>query len=203
MPDEKWYPGKATVGSYIRSQRELSRLSLRELARMSQVSKAYLSQVERGLFTSRRCVCSQRLPRRCRCLWKISLRRRVRTPRRSSPVVTSTQSPQRFGPSRGCPSLRRRHFSRCTPAIWQMAIHSGNPSIETWGRSGQDFVLTRSSSSGPAGNRTRYKKSRSPAGMPIYWRRGTTRKYVKLPADTRRVLMTSTRRRTTMCRDLP
>ena len=49
MPDEKWYPGKATVGSYIRSQRELSRLSLRELARMSQVSNAYLSQVERGI----------------------------------------------------------------------------------------------------------------------------------------------------------
>ena len=49
MPDEKWYPGKATIGSYIRTQRELSRLSLRELARMSQVSNAYLSQVERGI----------------------------------------------------------------------------------------------------------------------------------------------------------
>ncbi len=49
MPDEKWYPGKATIGSYIRAQRELSRLSLRELARMSQVSNAYLSQVERGI----------------------------------------------------------------------------------------------------------------------------------------------------------
>jgi transcriptional regulator with XRE-family HTH domain len=49
MPDEKWYPVKATIGSYIRTQRELSRLSLRELARMSQVSNAYLSQVERGI----------------------------------------------------------------------------------------------------------------------------------------------------------
>jgi transcriptional regulator with XRE-family HTH domain len=49
MPGEKWYPGKATIGPYIRAQRELSRLSLRELARMSQVSNAYLSQVERGI----------------------------------------------------------------------------------------------------------------------------------------------------------
>ncbi|MEO3761395.1 helix-turn-helix transcriptional regulator [Mycobacterium sp. B14F4] len=49
MPDEKWSAAKATIGSYIRTQRELSRLSLRELARMSQVSNAYLSQVERGI----------------------------------------------------------------------------------------------------------------------------------------------------------
>lgn len=49
MPDERWFPAKATIGSYIRAQRELSRLSLRELARMSQVSNAYLSQVERGM----------------------------------------------------------------------------------------------------------------------------------------------------------
>jgi len=49
MPDEKWFPGKATIGSYIRTQRELSRLSLRELSRMSQVSNAYLSQIERGM----------------------------------------------------------------------------------------------------------------------------------------------------------
>jgi transcriptional regulator with XRE-family HTH domain len=49
MPDETWFPGKATIGAYIRSQRELSRLSLRELARMSQISNAYLSQVERGM----------------------------------------------------------------------------------------------------------------------------------------------------------
>lgn len=49
MPDETWNPAKAGIGSYIRAQRELSRLSLRELARMSQVSNAYLSQIERGL----------------------------------------------------------------------------------------------------------------------------------------------------------
>jgi transcriptional regulator with XRE-family HTH domain len=49
MSDEKWFPGKATIGSYIRAQRELSKMSLRELARMSQVSNAYLSQIERGL----------------------------------------------------------------------------------------------------------------------------------------------------------
>jgi transcriptional regulator with XRE-family HTH domain len=49
MADEKWFPGKATIGSYIRAQRELARLSLRELARISHVSNAYLSQVERGM----------------------------------------------------------------------------------------------------------------------------------------------------------
>ncbi|MGV0778473.1 helix-turn-helix domain-containing protein [Mycolicibacterium elephantis] len=49
MPDDKWFPGKGTLGAYIRAQRELSRMSLRELARLSQVSNAYLSQVERGL----------------------------------------------------------------------------------------------------------------------------------------------------------
>ena len=49
MADETWSPAKSGIGSYIRAQRELSRLSLRELARMSQVSNAYLSQIERGL----------------------------------------------------------------------------------------------------------------------------------------------------------
>jgi transcriptional regulator with XRE-family HTH domain len=49
MADEKWFPGKATIGSYIRAQHELSRLFLRELARISHVSNAYLSQVERGM----------------------------------------------------------------------------------------------------------------------------------------------------------
>ena len=48
-PTKSGIPVKATIGSYIRTQRELSRLSLRELARMSQVSNAYLSQVERGI----------------------------------------------------------------------------------------------------------------------------------------------------------
>ncbi len=37
------------LGHFIRTQRELHRMSLRELARASKVSNAYLSQVERGL----------------------------------------------------------------------------------------------------------------------------------------------------------
>ncbi len=44
-----WEAQRAAIGAYIRSQRELSRLSLRELARLTQVSNAYLSQLERGL----------------------------------------------------------------------------------------------------------------------------------------------------------
>jgi transcriptional regulator with XRE-family HTH domain len=44
-----WEAQRAAMGAYIRSQRELSSLSLRELARLTQVSNAYLSQLERGL----------------------------------------------------------------------------------------------------------------------------------------------------------
>jgi DNA-binding XRE family transcriptional regulator len=44
-----WAAQRAAIGAYIRSQRELSSLSLRELARLTQVSNAYLSQLERGL----------------------------------------------------------------------------------------------------------------------------------------------------------
>lgn len=40
----------ADLGSYIRAQREIARLSLRHLARVTKVSDSYLSQVERGLY---------------------------------------------------------------------------------------------------------------------------------------------------------
>jgi transcriptional regulator with XRE-family HTH domain len=39
----------AALGAFIRTQRELARLSLRELAERTDVSNAYLSQIERGL----------------------------------------------------------------------------------------------------------------------------------------------------------
>ena len=39
----------ATLGAYIRQQREHAQVSLRELARKAGVSNPYLSQVERGL----------------------------------------------------------------------------------------------------------------------------------------------------------
>jgi transcriptional regulator with XRE-family HTH domain len=37
------------LGDFIRTQRQLAKLSLREMAAMTSVSNAYLSQVERGL----------------------------------------------------------------------------------------------------------------------------------------------------------
>jgi transcriptional regulator with XRE-family HTH domain len=37
------------LGEFIRTQRQLAKLSLREMAAMTRVSNAYLSQVERGL----------------------------------------------------------------------------------------------------------------------------------------------------------
>jgi transcriptional regulator with XRE-family HTH domain len=44
-----WQPQPDTLGSFIRMQRQLARLSLREMAAMTAVSNAYLSQVERDL----------------------------------------------------------------------------------------------------------------------------------------------------------
>ena len=38
------------LGEFIKSQRELAKLSLRQLAEMAKVSNPYLSQVERGLY---------------------------------------------------------------------------------------------------------------------------------------------------------
>jgi transcriptional regulator with XRE-family HTH domain len=48
-PEDPWQPKQDTLGSFIRMQRQLARLSLREMAAMTAVSNAYLSQVERGL----------------------------------------------------------------------------------------------------------------------------------------------------------
>jgi transcriptional regulator with XRE-family HTH domain len=44
-----WTAQMDALGGYIRTQRQLARLSLREMANMTQISNAYLSQVERGL----------------------------------------------------------------------------------------------------------------------------------------------------------
>jgi transcriptional regulator with XRE-family HTH domain len=40
----------AALGDFIRSQRQLARLSLRQLAELTSVSNPYLSQIERGLY---------------------------------------------------------------------------------------------------------------------------------------------------------
>lgn len=39
----------SSLGTFIRTQRQLSAMSLRQLAALSNVSNAYLSQIERGL----------------------------------------------------------------------------------------------------------------------------------------------------------
>jgi transcriptional regulator with XRE-family HTH domain len=49
---ESFDPWKAQVeafGRYLKTQRQISDLSLRELARMTNLSNAYISQLERGL----------------------------------------------------------------------------------------------------------------------------------------------------------
>lgn len=43
-----WEAQRMAMGAFIRSQRELAKMSLRELSRVTQVSNAYLSQIERG-----------------------------------------------------------------------------------------------------------------------------------------------------------
>jgi len=49
MTTDAWQSHLEALGSFIRSQRKLSNLSLRELAERTRVSNPYLSQVERGL----------------------------------------------------------------------------------------------------------------------------------------------------------
>ncbi len=44
-----WSAQINALGGFIRTQRQLAKLSLREMAAMTSVSNAYLSQVERGL----------------------------------------------------------------------------------------------------------------------------------------------------------
>jgi transcriptional regulator with XRE-family HTH domain len=46
---EAWEAQRAALGTFLRTQRELSKMSLRELSRLTRISNAYLSQVERGL----------------------------------------------------------------------------------------------------------------------------------------------------------
>jgi transcriptional regulator with XRE-family HTH domain len=46
---DPWAAQTEALGAFIRSQRELARLSLRQVAEMTKVSHPYLSQVERGL----------------------------------------------------------------------------------------------------------------------------------------------------------
>jgi transcriptional regulator with XRE-family HTH domain len=42
-------PDTSAFGTYLRTQRQLARLSLRQLARLTRISDPYLSQIERGL----------------------------------------------------------------------------------------------------------------------------------------------------------
>jgi transcriptional regulator with XRE-family HTH domain len=46
---DPWEAQATALGAFIRSQRELARLSLRQLAELTSLSHPYLSQVERGL----------------------------------------------------------------------------------------------------------------------------------------------------------
>lgn len=46
---DPWAVHRAALGSFLRAQRNLAKLSLREMAERTKVSNAYLSQIERGL----------------------------------------------------------------------------------------------------------------------------------------------------------
>ena len=45
----RWRSGSTELGEFIRSQREVARISVRRLAELADVSNPYLSQIERGL----------------------------------------------------------------------------------------------------------------------------------------------------------
>ena len=49
MVRDPWQEHVDALGQFIRSQRQLAKLSLRELAARARVSNPYLSQIERGL----------------------------------------------------------------------------------------------------------------------------------------------------------
>src|SRR5882724_5912225 len=49
MVDDPWRAQLEAFGSFVRTQRQLAKLSLRELAELATVSNPYLSQIERGL----------------------------------------------------------------------------------------------------------------------------------------------------------
>ena len=49
MPEDPWRTQLEAFGSFVRTQRQLAKLSLRELAELATVSNPYLSQIERGL----------------------------------------------------------------------------------------------------------------------------------------------------------
>ena len=48
-PRDPWEAQAEALGAFIRTQRELARLSLRQLAGLTSLSHPYLSQIERGL----------------------------------------------------------------------------------------------------------------------------------------------------------
>jgi len=47
--NDTWQGQLEALGSFIRAQRQLSKLTLRQMAELTKVSNPYLSQVERGL----------------------------------------------------------------------------------------------------------------------------------------------------------
>lgn len=49
MAEDPWKAQLEAFGTFIRTQRQLAKLSLRELAELARVSNPYLSQIERGL----------------------------------------------------------------------------------------------------------------------------------------------------------
>ena len=49
MAEDPWRTQLEAFGSFVRTQRQLAKLSLRELAELARVSNPYLSQIERGL----------------------------------------------------------------------------------------------------------------------------------------------------------
>jgi transcriptional regulator with XRE-family HTH domain len=49
VAEDPWRTQLEAFGSFVRTQRQLAKLSLRELAELARVSNPYLSQIERGL----------------------------------------------------------------------------------------------------------------------------------------------------------
>ncbi|MGH9000236.1 MAG: helix-turn-helix domain-containing protein [Acidimicrobiia bacterium] len=49
MAEDPWKAQLEAFGNFVRTQRQLAKLSLREMAELATISNPYLSQIERGL----------------------------------------------------------------------------------------------------------------------------------------------------------
>ena len=107
MPDP-WGAQMEALGAFIRSQRQLARLSLRQLSSLTSLSNPYLSEIERGMHQPS--VRALKLIAEALNISAESLLVQAACSRRrtGAPTARLSGSPARSGPTSGSPPSRRR-----------------------------------------------------------------------------------------------